>query len=129
MQSEEAGMPSDAGKASTSSEGRNLRKRAAPTETKDEASPKKKRKRKSRVANSEWINDLGLIFPPKINDVDRLKQLFALEYGAKINSEEDKRNKIRIALSLSSTVADWFSTVFWKQDVIAKFVSVVIAII
>lgn len=126
MKSEKAGMRNDTGEVSTSFAGRNLGKRAASTELKHVAASK--RKRRSRVEDSEWIKDLGLTFPPKINDESRLERLFALEDGAEINSEEDKRNKIRIALSLCASVADWFSILFWKQDDIAHFVSVVVAI-
>lgn len=65
--------------------------------------------------------------PSQINDRDRLKKLFTLEDGAVALSDADKRNKVRIALSLSESVADWFSTKFWSTYVNSKFVSMAIA--
>lgn len=126
VQSKEAGIQPKENEevSSTSSRGRNIKKRAFSREKDEESLPKKKKiKRGSGSGPSEWIQELGLASLPSISDESRLEGLFALESGAKSKSEEDKRNKIRIALSLSESIADYFSTAFWAQDLIAKFVS------
>lgn len=98
---------SAAGEASSSAEVNSSRKGSCGFQGKAESATKKRRMKAVE----------------QINDKERLTILFTLEDGAKPLSDEDKRNKVRIALSLGSCAADWFSTVFWNKYVDTKFVS------